>query len=412
MKTCIQILLPVLFSIAPVGGADWPQWRGPNRDGISAETGLLQDWPADGPPLLWKTNGLGEGYSGVSVANNNLCTMGDGSEGCFVKMLDATTGRLVWSARIGQNGGGGGYPGPRCTPTIDGRLVVALGQEGDLVCLETATGRKLWTHNLKDELGGRMMSGWGYSESPLVDGSLVVCTPGGPGGTLAAFDKQTGKIVWRSKQWTENAAYSSVIVAKIGDVRQYIQLTDLSVAGVAAADGALLWRGPHKGLTAVIPTPICDQGFVYVTSGYGADSSLFKITQSGGKFVAEQIYANKVMVNHHGGVLKVGDYLYGYSNGKGWTCQNFTTGQTVWQEKQKLGKGSICYADGRLYLRREDGKGTMALIEASPHGYVEHGRFDQPNRSSQSCWPHPVIAGGKLFIRDQDVLLCYAVATK
>jgi outer membrane protein assembly factor BamB len=343
---------------------------------------------------------------------NRLCTMGDAAAGCFVRMLDTATGKILWSTRIGEKGGGAGYPGPRCTPTINDSLIVALGQHGDVVCLDAFSGKKLWAHNLKDELGGRMMSDWGYSESPLVDGDLAVCTPGGPAGTLAAFDKKTGKLAWRSKQWTDSAAYSSVIVTTMGGLRQYIQLTDANVAGIAAADGRLLWRAPRKGLTAVIPTPICDNGLVFVTSGYGADGSLFKITESGGKFVAEPIYANKVMGNHHGGVIKVGDFLYGYSNGKGWTCENFTTGQAVWQEKEKLGKGSIAYADGRLYLRQEDKKGTLALIEATPQGYLEHGRFDQPDRSPQSSWPHPVIAHGHLFLRDQDILLCYTVEKK
>lgn len=203
-----------------------------------------------------------------------------------------------------------------------------------------------------------------------------------------------------------------MIAAEIGGVRQYVQLTDASVVGVAAADGKLLWRARRRGETAVIPTPVVQDDLVYVTSGYGVGCNLFKIATAGGKFSAEQVYANKVTVNQHGGVVLVGDHIYGHSDSKGWTCQNFKTGQMVWQEKGKLGKGSVVYADGHLYLRQEDGKGTVALIEATPTGYKETGRFDQSERSDKNSWAHPVVAGGKLYIRDQDVLLCYDVRAK
>jgi outer membrane protein assembly factor BamB len=185
-----------------------------------------------------------------------------------------------------------------------------------------------------------------------------------------------------------------------------------NVVGVAAADGKVLWRARRKGETAVIPTPIYGAGCVYVTSGYGVGCNLFKITSRDNKFTAEQVYANHVMVNHHGGVIKVGDYVYGYSDSKGWTCQDFKTGEAKWQEKEKFGKGSIAYADDRLYLRLEEKAGSIALIEASPEGYKEHGRFDQPDRSGKNSWPHPVIANGRLYIRDQDLLLCYDVSGK
>jgi outer membrane protein assembly factor BamB len=245
-----------------------------------------------------------------------------------------------------------------------------------------------------------------------VDGSQVVVTPGGSKGAVVALNKDTGALLWRSKEFTDPAHYSSLVAAEIGGVRQYIGLTPQSVAGIAAADGKLLWRAPRRGQTAVIPTPIFADDSVYVTSGYGVGCNLFKISSQGGKFSAQQVYANKVVVNHHGGVIKVGDFVYGYSDGKGWTCQNFKTGEAKWQDKQKLGKGSLLYADGHLYLRQEDGKGPVALIEATSEGFKEHGRFDQPNRSDANSWPHPVIANGKLYLRDQDVLLCYDVKAK
>jgi outer membrane protein assembly factor BamB len=408
MRRLIQFAL-VLFWSLNLGAAEWPQWRGPKRDGHSEDTGLLKEWPASGPPLLWKTNGVGAGYSSVSVTGGRIYTMGDRPDSSFIHALDLH-GKPVWSTKVGKPGGGGGYPGPRCTPTVDGERVYALGQHGDLVCVEAATGKEVWRKNLAKDFEGQV-GGWGYSESPLVDGEQVICTPGGKQGTLLALNKKTGAKTWQSYQFTDHAEYASPIVAEIGGVRQYVQLTGDSVAGIAAETGKLLWRASRHGSTAIIPTPVFHQDHVYVASGYGVGCNLFRITSSGNSFKAEQVYANKVMDNHHGGVVLVGEHLYGYSDGRGWVCQNFKTGEMVWSEK-KLGKGSIAYADERLYLRSEGSKGTVALIEATPDGYKEHGRFDQPNRSGKESWPHPVITGGKLYLRDQDLLLCYDVQSK
>jgi outer membrane protein assembly factor BamB len=204
-----------------------------------------------------------------------------------------------------------------------------------------------------------------------------VCTPGGDSGAIIAVNKKTGNVLWRTKDFKDRAEYSSIVTAELSGTRQYVQLTGDSVSGVAPNDGRLLWHVTRHGSTAVIPTPICHDNHVYVT--------------------------------YHGGVVRVGDYLYGYSDGKGWVCQNFKTGEAVWEEKGKLGKGSLTCADGHLYLRSENGKGTVVLIEAAPHGFKEKGRFDQPERSQHNSWAHPVVANGKLYLRDQDVLLCYDV---
>ena len=261
-------------------------------------------------------------------------------------------------------------PDPRYA-TVDGDLVFAVGQYGEVACLDAATGKEHWRKSLVDDFGGTVPH-WGYAGMPLVDGDNVILMPGGRRGDLVALRKATGELVWQSKDLTDGIHYSSPIVEVIGGVRQYIQLTDASVAGIAAADGRLLWRAPRKGKTAVIPTPIYHDGCVYVTSGYGIGCNLFKISVDGDKFSATEVYANKVLTNHHGGAILVGEYLYGFSEGKGWTCQDFATGKAMWQDK-KLGKGSLVYADGMLYLRAESGKGTMALIEATPEGYREKG---------------------------------------
>ena len=403
----------VLLSAPSALGDDWPQFRGPNRDDVSKETGLLQQWPAGGPKLAWKTTGLGGGFSGVSVVAGHIYTMGEDAASCYVRALDEATGKLLWSAKVGAVGGGNGHPGPRCTPAVAGDRIVALGQFGDLVCLEAGNGQEIWRTNLATDLGGVMMSDWGYSESPLVDGNLVVCTPGGAQGTLAALDLTTGKLVWRSKEWTDKAAYSSIVAATIAGVKQYIQLTDRSVAGVSSADGKLLWKAARPGRTAVVPTPIVAGNLVYVASGYSAGSNLFRLEAAGGKFTAQQVYGSKEMVNHHGGVVKIGDYAFGFSDGNaGWSWQDFATGTLVSSDKTKLGKGSVTFADGRLYLRAEAGKGTVVLLDPSAKGWNEQGRFDQPDRSQLNSWPHLVVANGRLFIRDQDVLLAYDVKQK
>lgn len=415
MKRYVALQLGFFFSsclVLAAGSADWLQWRGPNRDGISAETGLLQQWPPGGPPLAWKATGLGKGYSSISAAGNRIYTMGDKGEECFVIALNRNGGASMWATKIGKAGasGWGGFEGPRSTPSVDGDRLFAVGQWGELLCLDTSGGKEVWRKDFVADFGAKRPE-WGWAESPLIDGDKIVMTPGGSQGAIVALNKKNGELLWRSKQFTDPAHYSSLIVAEIGGVRQYIQLTEASIAGVAAADGKLLWRAPRKGATAVIPTPIYFDNHVYVTSGYGIGCNLFRISESSGRFSAEQVYANKVMVNHHGGVIRAGENVYGHSDSKGWTCQELKTGKQLWQEK-KLGKGSIAYADGRFYLRSEEKKGTVALIEASPEGYKEHGRFDQPERSDKQSWAHPVIADAKLYLRDQDLLLCYDLKAK
>lgn len=407
-----SLLCVGLVQIALGAEGDWPQWRGPNRDGLCLEKGLLKNWPKQGPPLLWKARGLGAGYSGVSVVGTRVFTLGDKDDGNYVFALNRANGQVLWSAQLGKAGapGWGGFAGPRATPTVDGDLVFALGQYGDVVCVNAADGRQVWRKHLTTDFGGPLLE-WGFSESPLVDGDRVLFTPGGPKGTVVALNKNTGDLIWQSKDWTDTAHYSSIILAEIGGVRQYVQLTDKSVAGLATQDGALLWKAARKGATAVIPTPIFAHDHVYVTSGYGIGCHLFKVARGSG-FRAEPVYANKVMVNHHGGVVKYGPHLYGYSEGKGWTCQDFLTGQAVWQEKEKLGKGSVLFADGHLICREEAEKGVVALLEATPSGYKEKSRFTPPDRSGKKSWPHPVVAGGQLYLRDQDVLLCYDIRAK
>jgi outer membrane protein assembly factor BamB len=405
-----SVLLSGLAPTATVAGelppAEWSQWRGPERNGISRETGLLNTWPKGGPALVWKATGLGGGYSTPSLAGGKIFGMSYRGEDEIVWARDAASGNELWSTRIAKTTNVQYGEGSRATPTVDGDVLYTLGVGGDLVCLEVATGKERWHRHLAKDFGGGR-PGWGYSESPLVDGDKVVATPGGKKGTIVALDKRTGEAIWQSKDYKDGAAYSSLVVATFGGVRQYVQMTGTSVAGVAADDGRLLWRYERIGRTAAVPTPIVRDNFVYATSGYGAGCHMIQIQATGGTQTPDEVYVNTTMVNHHGGVVLVGDHLYGFSDGKGWVCQDFKTGEMVWNERSKLRKGSVTFADGHLYARSESG--TVALLESTPTGYVEKGRFEQPDRSPNNAWPHPVIAGGRLYLRDQDVLLCYDV---
>ncbi len=402
-----------LAADAPAKVGDWPQWRGPNRDDLSKETGLLKEWPAAGPALAWKITGVGIGYSGVAVTGGKIFTMGDIGNDSHVIALNEADGKQLWSTKIGASGQYGGFVGTRGTPTVDGNLVYALNQHGDLICVEAATGKEVWKKSLTKDFGGGTPQ-WGYAESPLVEGDVVMCTPGGKGGAIVALNKKTGATVWQSKDFTDGAHYSSLIIETLFGQRQVIQLTAASVAAVAVADGKLLWQAKRPGKTAVVPTPIFSDNQVFVTSGYGVGCNAFTISKDASGYKTAEAYANTNMINHHGGVILLDGFLYGFSDKGGWTCLDFKTGKVVWTNPG-VNKGAIAYADGHFYLRSEGGKGgkgTIALIDASSKGYVEHGRFDQPDRSDKNSWPHPVISNGKMYIRDQDVLLCYDVKGK
>ena len=404
----------VLQTLPLLAAPDWPQWRGPNRDDVSTETGLLKSWPAGGPPLAWKATGVGAGFATVSVAGDRIFTAGDIGSESRVIALNRGDGKEVWSAKLGAGGavGWGGFVGVRGTPTVAADLVFALSQWGDLACFEAATGKEVWRKSFTNDFSGKLPE-WGFAESPLVDGDQVVGTPGGEKGAVVALNKRTGAVLWRTTDFTDEAQYSSLVPVDSGGVRQYVLLTMQNVVGIAAKDGQVLWKAPRKGATAVISTPVWHDGWLYVSSQYGIGCNGFKVTAENGTFRAEQVYANKVMDNQHGGIVGLGDLVYGYSDKNGWVCQELKTGKQVWAEKEKFGKGSLTFADGHFYLREEDkGASHVALIEASPDGYRESGRFEQPGHSGKEAWTHPVVCDGKLYLRDQDTLFCYDVKAR
>lgn len=392
---------------------DWPAWRGPDRTGLSTETGLLKQWPAGGPKLLWKATGLGDGFSTPAIADGRIYLVGTKGKEEFLRILDLKDGKQLAETSIGAMAGG--HPGPRSTPTVDGDRVYVISSDGKLVCTDSVNGTVQWKKDLKADFAGKTGS-WAYAESPLIDGDVLVCTPGGETATLVALDKKTGTVIWKApvaglpggkRRSYATAAYSSVIVAGVGNTRQYIQFLSGGVVGISAKDGKLLWHydNPANG-TANCSTPIFHDGAVFAASAYGTGGGLAKIvTEAGGGFRAEQAYFVKPMQNHHGGMVLVGDHIYG-TGANTLLCVEFKTGKIAWQERS-VGKGSVAYADGHLYVRSEGG--PIALVEATPAGYREKGRFDQPDRSSKRAWAHPVIAGGRLYLRDWDVLLCYDI---
>ncbi len=417
------IVLAASLSVPRAEADDWPQWRGPSRDGKSAETGLLQEWPDQGPRLEWKIKGLGAGYSSLSVADGRIFTMGDLGSSQYVIALSEASGQILWRARIGERWADR-YGGPRATPTVDGDHIYAMGTEGDVVCLEAATGIELWRRNLQEDFGGTLMRAggeydWRYAESPLVDEDRVVVTPGGPEAIMVALDKANGEEIWRvaipslGEGGLDGAGYSSVVVSHGAGVKQYVQLVGRGVIGVEAETGRFLW-GYNRVANDVanIPTPLVDGDYVFASSGYGQGSALLELVADGDGVRAEEVYflEGEVMQNHHGGlILHQGSVYTGTGHNKGFPLSvRFADGEVFWGPIRNDGGSSaaVSYADERLYFRYQDG--MVILVEASPEGYHEHGSFRIPDIANFS-WSHPVIAGGKLYLREQDSLLCYDI---
>jgi outer membrane protein assembly factor BamB len=388
--------------VMSASAADWPQWRGLERNGISPETGLLDTWPKGGPPQIWKTQGLGHGYAALAISHGRLFTQGQRGDHQFVLALDAATGKKLWetatSPAFPQNRG----DGPRGTPTVDGNRLFALAGEGTLVSLDARSGGMIWKMNVAEKFGGRTPN-WGYSESPLVDGSNLIVTPGGPEAAIVALDKKTGNLMWKSQ--SDPAAYSSPIAAEVGGIRQIIVFTSDGVVGLRPNNGALLWRYNRvANRTANIATPIFQNGFVFVSSAYGTGCALLKLTAEGGTVKATEVYFSREMQNHYSTSVVVGESAYGFSNAI-LTAMNLETGRVAWRDRS-VGKGSVTYADGKLYLLSEDG--VVGLAEATSVGYRERSRFEIP-QGAFPTWTPPVISGGRLYLREQDNLYCFDI---
>jgi outer membrane protein assembly factor BamB len=406
------------LALAEAERGDWSRWRGPNGDGISQEKGLLTEWTEEGPPVVWHAKGFGKGMSSVAVKGGGIFTLGQVKGKTHLIAARVKTGEIAWSTPIG------GGSDPNCTPTVDGDLVFGLTHGGDLACVRIRDGEIVWSKNFEKDFGGKMMSGWGYSESPLVDGDRVIVTPGGKGALLVALDRKTGDKVWESaapeqfgRKGNDGAGYASIVISHAAGVKQYITLVGRGIVSVDAVSGKFLWSyNDVANGTANIPTPIVTGDHVFCSSGYGdGGTALLKIVKNGDELKAEEEYyfRGNEMQNHHGGMILLGDHVYmGHGHNQGFPlCVDLKTGKDAWREGRGPGSGSaaIAYADGHLYFRYQDA--VMALIEANPNEYKLKGKFKIATKHGES-WPHPVIAGGKLYLRDQDSLHCYDVKKK
>ncbi len=386
---------------------DWPQWRGNDRNGLSAETGLLKQWPTSGPPVVWSISSLGEGFGSLAVRGDRIYIQGTRGEASVIFCLNRADGKTVWSTALGPKVDEGRGNGPRSTPTLDADRIYVLTENGDLACLQARDGSPVWRKNILKDFGGRN-PGWLISESPLVDGNRVIVSPGGRGASIVALDKATGQTVWQTSDLSDGAAYSSCIAANVGGVRTIMNFTSRAAVGVRASDGKVMWRYDRAANgTANCTTPVFADNKVFFSSAYGTGGGLLGLSAQGGEVKSQEIYFTKDMMNHHGGMVLVNGYLYGFSNSV-LTCLEFATGKKMWANRS-VGKGSLAYADGMLYLLGEDQ--VVGMAEASPNAYNEKGRFSIEYLGKPS-WAHPVISGGKLYIRNQKSLTAYDVKAK
>ncbi len=402
LLSAIGLVICLEAGIVAQTGGDWPQWRGSDRDGISKETGLLKQWPADGPALAWKATGAGGGYSSFAISNGRLFTMGLRGDREYVIAFEVATGKQAWATPHGGAFRNDRGDGPRGTPTVDGNTLYALGGSGDLSSIDVRTGKVNWTLNMLQKFGGSNIT-WGISESPLVIGEKLLVNAGGPGASIVALDKKNGSLIWKSQ--SDRAGYSSGIPLQIGSTTQVVFFTHTRALGLDLKDGKLLWEYARASNdVANAATPVVRGNRVFVSSDYGTGAGLVEIKADG---KAQEVYFTKDMRNHHSSSILIGDHLYGFSGGI-LTAMRFDTGEVAWRDRS-VGKGSLVYADGNLYALSENG--VVGLIEASPNGYREKGRFRIP-QDSLPTWAHPVVAGGRLYLRDQDTIYAYDVKEK
>ena len=417
----IPLAVILCLCVINVAVADWPQWRGPERSGVSKESGLLKEWPAGGPKLLWQVNELGDGYSTpVAVGNRLYMLSNHGMENEFVQALAAENGKVLWTTRIGNVGNpdqNPSYPKARSTPTIDGAVLYALGSDGDLACLNVKTGKILWSKSLRKEFGGQPGE-WAYAESPLVDGDVVVVTPGGPQATIVALNKKTGAVIWKSAiPEAGTAEYASAIVVQAAGRKQYVQLLKKGMVGVDAKTGEFLWRYADvaKG-PAQYFTPVARGEYVYC-GALGIGGGMVRLKANGTGVTAEQVYFTRGLPNGIGGAVALGDHLYGTEVGQKLVAVEFATGKVLWQAAD-FGWGSIAAADGNLYVHLVTGE--YVLVEATPQGFRQKGRFTPPNPPKHAkigdfpemAFTYPVIANGRLYVRDLGTLWAYDIKEK
>jgi outer membrane protein assembly factor BamB len=416
-----SVTLGIALSLVPMAHGfsnDWYQWRGPDRDGIAKETGLLDQWPEEGPAIAYRSKGLGSGMASVAIHAGLLYTIGNIDGQTTLVCLNAGDGAPVWKTPFTPDKGAANG-----TPTIDPQtgLVYAMSFDGVMVCCDAKTGKVAWKKNFPVDFKGKMESGWGYSESPLIDGEKLLCTPGGAMAMVVALKKKTGELIWSGQapagklRGNDGAGYSSIVISNAGGRKQYVQLVGHGIVSYDAATGELLWNYDRvANTTANIPTPLVSGNYVFCSTGYGdGGSALLEISASNGKFKVNEVYykSSKELQNHHGGMIMIGDYVYmGHGHNNGFpACIQWKTGKDLWDKGRGAGGGSaaIVAADKKLFFRYQDG--MMAMIDTDTSAYKLLGKFKLATHNGES-WPHPVIVDGHLYIRDQDELVVYKIS--
>lgn len=404
MKKIFLILwLFICFCVSPGFGQIDSQWRGPNRDGIYPDENLLKEWPEGGPELLWSVDGLGEGYSSAAVTSDRVyitgMTRGTGS-------LDALdmNGNIVWKSSYGPEWDGS-RPGARTTPTVVGNRIYLLSAEGRIVCLDTE-GKTVWSVDLIRDFEVRNIE-WGMTESLLVDGDRVFCTPGGRDVMIVALDRHTGKTIWRVKGNGEKSGYSSPCLIKHGNRRLILTMTARSVVGVDADTGEYLWRSPHVTEYDVnANTPLYHDEFIFTVSGYGTGGQMFKLSEDGKK--VNRVWSEGTFDSQMGAAVLVDGYIYGSGHQRrGWHCLDWKTGKVQFSERAIGNKGNIIYADGMLYCYSE--RGDVALVKPDPKQFEVVSSF-KIKQGSGEHWAHLVIKNGRLYVRHGDVLMVYGIS--
>ncbi|MDZ7315745.1 MAG: PQQ-binding-like beta-propeller repeat protein [candidate division KSB1 bacterium] len=408
-KTTTLIL--IIFSTC-LYSADWPQFRGPFRNGISLESGLLQQWPEDGPRLLWSVENLGSGYGSAAIAKGSVYIIGEekGVETLFAFNLQ---GRLRWKTALSGQWDRS-YPGPRTTPTVDDDRVYAITGMGEIACVNAKDGKIRWRLQAMEKFGGKYHK-WGISESPLIVDDKVIVTPGGALATMAALDKMSGRIIWTTKIEEETANYCSPILVERGGRKIIVTMLQHYLVGVDALDGKLLWKDAFsayqdspKDINPV--SPVYVDGLLYATSGYDDGGALYEISPDG--LTLKRLWTDKTLDVHIGGVVVVNGVIYGASwegntNGK-WIALDLKSGKVLW-EHHWINKGSIIFADGMLYLYTEK-EGRVGLVRPNPKQFELISSFAITAGSGQH-WAHPSLADGRLYIRRGNALLVYDVCT-
>lgn len=419
LRTLLIPAFLAVFCCNHLNASDWPQWRGPLRNGQSTEKLASHDWETSPPKLLWTTEGFGGGYASVAVVNDVLYTVGNLENGQAVLAASAKDGSILWKQPVTDANPKHSYEGSRCTPTVVGELLYVITSDGSIACLKTDGGAIVWQRKFSD-WNGKLMSGWGFSESPLVDGDRVLCTPGGNEALVVCLNRMTGEEIWKCSSsfdggaGKDGAGYSSIVTSESLGIPQYVQLTGRGLIGIDAKTGKQLWTYNRVANgVANIPTPIVDGNFVFASTSYKTGAALVELKRDGDKIIAEEKYflEGQTFNNHHGGMILHEGHIYaGHQQNEGFpTCVKMQSGDIVWGGRLRgpgSGSAAILFIDGHLIFRYQNG--IVALIEATPTEYRLKGSF-KPDYQEGASWAHPVVVNGKLYLREQNKLMCYQV---